>query len=286
MTTKTENKPVQLVTDITQVQNDEAYKQALEQLTKAETAIKGVIIKDDTSLAGAVEITGKVKQLNKLLEERRTKYTGPLNEIIKAINALFKQHTGKLAEYEQALKNKIIAYNREQDRLRREREEAERRRREAAEKAAAEKARKEALKNIKAAFKKAGMSDRAVVMFIKTAIGPGLKLDELGMPDLETLAAELAARKEVEVKQPDPVPVEPVIPSESLAPPKQNTIITDSGAKMTRKKERKWRLIDISKVPAEYLKLDEKTINKLVKAGIPAIEGIEIYFEDNIAIGG
>ena len=61
------------------------------------------------------------------------------------------------------------------------------------------------------------------------------------------------------------------------------TMASDLGSSSTVKL-RKWRLVDISQVPAEYLKVDEVAIGKLVRAGIPAIPGIEIYTEETLRI--
>ena len=55
-------------------------------------------------------------------------------------------------------------------------------------------------------------------------------------------------------------------------------------ATMTVKKNWKWDLIDMAQVPAEYLILDEKKLNRIVKAGIREIKGIRIYSEDGLSI--
>jgi len=47
---------------------------------------------------------------------------------------------------------------------------------------------------------------------------------------------------------------------------------------------RKFEVVDISQVPAEYLKVDEVAIGKLVRAGIKSIPGIRIWEEPNLIV--
>lgn len=48
----------------------------------------------------------------------------------------------------------------------------------------------------------------------------------------------------------------------------------------------KWRIVDASKIPAEYWMLDEVKIGKVVRAssGTIKIDGIEIYFEESTSV--
>lgn len=61
-------------------------------------------------------------------------------------------------------------------------------------------------------------------------------------------------------------------------PPLEKSIRGD-GAMAYTKVEKKFRLSDISKVPAKYLKLDEQAIKQDIKFGINEIPGLEIYEE-------
>ena len=58
---------------------------------------------------------------------------------------------------------------------------------------------------------------------------------------------------------------------------------TDVGTMSTRK-VMKWRGVDFAKVPDEYKMLDAVKIGKVVRAGVTAIPGIEIYPEDGLTI--
>lgn len=62
---------------------------------------------------------------------------------------------------------------------------------------------------------------------------------------------------------------------------------TSKGVKSfaTVKQLPKWEVVDFSKLKDEYKTTDKKKIDKLVKAGLREIEGLRIYFEDNLAVG-
>jgi hypothetical protein len=60
-------------------------------------------------------------------------------------------------------------------------------------------------------------------------------------------------------------------------------VIADTGSIGTMK-VRKFEVEDITKVPIEYLKVDEVAIGKLVRAGIKGISGIRIWEEDTLKV--
>src|SRR5271166_2168168 len=73
----------------------------------------------------------EIKDLQKQFEERRLSVTGPMNEALRVINAWFKGPMQKLSFAEQGYKNKMAAFERdEQLRIEREKAEAERKARE------------------------------------------------------------------------------------------------------------------------------------------------------------
>jgi len=94
-------------------------------------------------------------------------------------------------------------------------------------------------------------------------------------------AEEAATKLAQETGQEPPPPTVPVAPLPVAA--EQRTVRTELGS-LSTKSIRKWRLIDFALVPDEYKKLDEPTVGKVVRAGIPSIPGIEIYSEDQIAV--
>lgn len=63
----------------------------------------------------------------------------------------------------------------------------------------------------------------------------------------------------------------------SLEPVKK--IIRGEGAMMIKRSEKRFRLVDIEKVPKKYLALNEEAIKRDLKLGVDAIPGVEIYDE-------
>ena len=84
-------------------------------------------------------------------------------------------------------------------------------------------------------------------------------------------AAKLAETTgEIVTPQPAPAPLPTARPAEKVH--------TDVGS-LNMREVKKWRLIDMAKVPDKYKQLNETLITKVVKAGEPDIPGIEIYAE-------
>lgn len=71
---------------------------------------------------------------------------------------------------------------------------------------------------------------------------------------------------------------------ENLYIPPIEKSIRGEGAMAYTKVEKKFRLSDISKVPAKYLKLDEQAIKQDIKFGVNEIPGLEIYEEKSIQL--
>jgi len=61
--------------------------------------------------------------------------------------------------------------------------------------------------------------------------------------------------------------------------PALEKVIRGEGASAVTKVEKRFRVIDVSKVPAKYLMIDEKKLMQDIKLGINSVEGIEIYEE-------
>jgi hypothetical protein len=62
------------------------------------------------------------------------------------------------------------------------------------------------------------------------------------------------------------------------------TVKSDSGSSVTFKTVWKFRVVNISKVPANFLKVDEVAINKAIRTGaIKQIDGLEIYEEKEVS---
>ncbi len=159
-----------------------------------------------------------IAKLKKSIGDLRMDYLAPLKEYTESINAAFKDITDPLAKADTILRQKVLAFNQEQERIKREAEELERQEREVAE-------------------RRAKLNGDTSAPFV-----------------------------------PEPLPV--------VA---EQRAITDVGESNTRK-IRRWRLVDINKVPMSYLMLDEVQIGKVVRAGIKEIAGIEIYEEKVLTV--
>jgi len=80
-------------------------------------ATAGLVIDSTDMLEMAAEDLRKVKQLQKDVEAARTSITGPLNQALSAVNALFRQPAEYLAGAERTLKVCIGTYQEEQRRI-------------------------------------------------------------------------------------------------------------------------------------------------------------------------
>ena len=61
--------------------------------------------------------------------------------------------------------------------------------------------------------------------------------------------------------------------------PALEKVLRGEGASAVTKVEKRFRLSDITKVPAKYLTIDEKLVMQDIKLGLDSIPGIEIYEE-------
>ncbi len=88
-----------------------------------------------------------------------------------------------------------------------------------------------------------------------------------------------AARAEMELKGElsEPVDLVEVI---AEAPRRVSTEMGTVGQRMIRK----WEVEDLSKVPLDYLMIDATKVGKVVRAGIPSIQGIRIWEEPILSV--
>jgi len=63
------------------------------------------------------------------------------------------------------------------------------------------------------------------------------------------------------------------------------TIQYDSGIKVTTRKRWTFEVVDIEKVPREYLIVNDKKVNQAIKKGIRDIPGLKIYQKEKIVTG-
>jgi hypothetical protein len=104
---------------------------------------------------------------------------------------------------------------------------------------------------------------------------------------LRLLAEKRQAKavERAEAKGVEPPPIVPIVPT--VAPPAK-TVETDTGAKVTYRKQTHFEVTDASLVPREYWTLDEKKIGAAVRAGIATpdnpIPGVRIWTTEEATV--
>ena len=204
-----------------------------------------------TDYDNATDTRALIKSAQKMLEALRKKAVDPLNKQVKDINAAFKTWTEPLADVDEILERRMLAwFQAEQKRLREEQARVEEENRRRREEAAAEEARQ-----MEAAAEKARLA-----------------AEDLGIDDAEADAvAEEAANA-----------VPPVAPVLELAPVQETTTRGVFGTSQVREV---WDFEVVShlEVPREYLTVDETAIRRAVAKGVREISGVRIYQRAQIA---
>ena len=206
-----------------QPQGDEVVIGLQREIDSIHSRAKDFTVANPQEVKRAVEDLSLIANLKKALEGKRKEYTEPLNGHLKEINATFKLFSEPLEAADKALRDKIGAFNREQQRLKDEAAKAE---------------------------------------------------------ELSRQAAEIRAKLTQETGEIFPETEPSVVVPEAQVVSKAYTEVGNMGTR----KVRKWREVDFAKIPDAYKMLDSAKINKVVKAGIPEIPGIEIYEEDTLVI--
>jgi membrane protein involved in colicin uptake len=185
------------------------------------------------------------------VDDRRKFFVAPLNAHVKQINEFFASVVNPYKEAEATLRKSIATFRREESRL------------------AAEEARRadEARRAAEDTRRKAEMMRLALECKAKEAAEKGQST--VAEKLLETAALQQAKASEAESAIQDAVP--------ACAPP-------PTGKGVSSRTVAKWRVVDESVVPREYLRLDEKKIGEAVRAGTSGIPGIEIYAENIMVI--
>lgn len=191
------------------------YTEAL----KAQEYATARVIATAEDLKPATDDLSIIAKVKKALEEKRREYLKPLQDHVKEINEVFKTLAYPIEEADRITRSKILAFQAEQDRIRREQEEINQMRMQAAEKEAA-------LKN--------------------GEITESVNLVE-------------------------------------VSPEAPKRVSTEMGT-VGQRKIRKYRVINFAELPDQYKIENSALLNKVVKAGIPTIPGVEIYEEPILTV--
>lgn len=220
---------------------------------------------DDYEKAG--EGLRRIKARAKELDEKRKELTQPLDALKKKWMDWFRTPLAKLEQAETAVKRNMVAFQEEQDRIRREAErqaaEAARRERERMDREAAalaEKARKdaEAAERRAAAMEAEGKAERAEALRAAAA-----EKEQARAADVAALQMASAA-----------MPVAPVV-----------DIPRAASAGISTREDWDFEIIDEAAIPREYMTVNDKAIRGVVKAlkDKAAIPGIRVFSKKNIA---
>jgi hypothetical protein len=208
-----------------------------------------MIVATQDDVAAATNLLSIIKTSEKALEEQRTFLVKPLNDHVKTINNRFKLYSQPLERATTVLKNKILHFNREMQRLREE-ELAKRRKAEAE-----ERARQEA--------EARRIREEAEAAAAAEALATGKPYEA---PVIET-----------------PQFVAPPAPPPAPSYQVQKTVRADLGT-ATAKKKWTYEIEDENLIPREYMTADLKKIGAVVKAGIRNIPGVRIFEEDTLQV--
>ena len=89
-----------------------------QQATKALTAATALIIKTDEDMVSATDMLSKIKQVGKMIKDRKEQITRPLTEALNSARDLFKPIELSHYNAEVMIKSKMLAYQDDQDKKR------------------------------------------------------------------------------------------------------------------------------------------------------------------------
>lgn len=92
------------------------------QAIKAVTTAEKIVITTDEEMLTAADVRKKIKQVGKMIEEKKKAITGPINEALKEVRDLFRPIEENCEQAEKIIAGKMVTYQTEQDRKRRETE--------------------------------------------------------------------------------------------------------------------------------------------------------------------
>lgn len=228
-------------------------------------AAKSITIENAEDAEGATEVLAEITRRKKALETERKKLAAPINAAKDAVQNMFNGLKAPLDEARAILEPKLIAH--QEAEAKRIREENAKRERELLEKQKAEQARIDAERE---AAVKAQKEAEAAARAASEAMA------EQADPEAEAkaLAAAEEARKAAEAT----TAARDARPTFELAERDEaKATIKTTGGSFTVKKVWTAEVVDESQIPREFLTVDTKKINAVVKAGVREIAGVRIY---------
>lgn len=225
-----------------------------------------LVISSPEQYAGAAEVLKRIKANAKALDDNRKAITKPLDDAKKKVMDLFRVPLEQLEQAEKKIKNGLVAYAREQERVRAEQQARLR---------AAQQA-EEARLRVKAAKAQAEAEEKAREL-VRQASAAQAEGDAKTAAKLTVRAATTLERAEHKagelLQQAESVPVA-VVPNTTV--PKVAGLRSAGLWKA--------RVTDASVVPREYLVVNESALNAIARAtkGAINVPGVEFYEETSI----
>lgn len=236
---------------------EELKKSFAEKFEKRAEELNQIIIENKEQYDFAIKEAAALAKDVKSLDAKRKDVLKPLKDVTDSINAICKELPKSANEAIDSLKSRAAKWQREENaRLEAERRRIERERQERERKL--EEARREEMERLKAEEEE---EKRTAEIF---GLTPDLKDIELQKEDV--FEGSLQYKKEIEVKH--AVAMKEV----------------EQAAPKNVRKVWKFRVTDKSKVPDEFLIVDEKALGAAVRSGARKIEGVEIYFEETVVL--
>lgn len=260
--------------------SDEAVDVVARQVAEAEARAKALQVTSDAEANAAGEILREIARRRKDAEAERKELVGPLNQTVKRINQRFKDSLAPLDAADKIVREKVGAYQAEQERIRREEEarlEAERQERE-------RKAREQREAQERAERERREQAEREEREAAEEAQRARDEADREAAEKLREEARQAAEEARTAEAAVASLP-EPTLPKAMVqAPAKPQGVST----------RKRWQVksIDESKLPRDYLIPDEKAINAAMREGVresgepPAISGVVFEQVDELAVRG
>jgi len=85
------------------------------QLSKAESKVNDIVIKSQEDYVQAIDVLGKMKELGKLIKNRKEAITKPMNEALKSARELFRPIEEQFESAQHTIEGKLLTYKRKVD---------------------------------------------------------------------------------------------------------------------------------------------------------------------------
>lgn len=254
-----------------------------------------IVKSEDTQIASA--ILKDCQDTEQELEEKRIEITKPLNDFVKEVNSLFRETAIPILTAKNTVKQKILAYNQEQEQKRR----AEEEKRLAKERARLKKLEEERLERERIELKKREEEEQRLRVeqerlrkLEEERIAKELEAakvneeeqrkirEEAGKQRLERERLE-KERLEIEQQKREAEEERRRIEEEKRLM-EERRIAEEAEAKRAEEmrvkgivKRTAWEIVEEEKIPRAFCSPDSKKINEAIKSGVRKIDGVRIF---------